>query len=197
MSSVRALGGAVGPVRPVRLHGDPKAVAFDEGVRLYCAPECASTRSPRRDGPLTRKCDGAGEPALRLASGVKRSDDVVDLPMLDAISRRDVAGDDIETNLSETPSVLRHPRSGGAHDPSLLGPVDGSLRAAIAVARAGLDLNKGDQRATSRNQVDLDPVVADVSLADAIPSARQKLRSALFPFRTELPTTIYARPGIA
>lgn len=81
--------------------------------------------------------------------------------------------------------MLAQPGRTSANQPCSLGGIDGQLGCAEGRRAARLHLDEGDQCAAADDQVDLDSGHPDVAGHDAIPSDRQKLRSACLPFRTE------------
>lgn len=92
---------------------------------------------------------------------------------------------DVESELSGSPRVLSQPRGGGADQSRLLRSVDGELGWTERSRATCLDFHQGDERTTADDEVDLHAVQSDVAVDDAIPSAREKLRGASLPFRTE------------
>jgi hypothetical protein len=105
---------------------------------------------------------------------VERCDEVIDSPSVAPIRPFDQNRYDIEANLARGARVLNPPGSRGANHAFLLSPVHRQLGRAIAIAASGLDLDEGHDRSSPRDQIDLDPAVADVSRVDAISSPQQE-----------------------
>ena len=89
--------------------------------------------------------------------------------------------------------MLAQPSVRGANHARLFSRVDRQFGRAVAPGSACLHLDKHHQRSASRNQVDLDTSVADVSSIDAIPSRHEERGGARFAERTELVSWGYPR----
>ncbi len=70
--------------------------------------------------------------------------------------------------------MLTEPRCGGADYSRLLASIHREFGRTKAPGSPGLDLDEDHQSSAACDQVDLDPVVADVPGGDAIPSAHQE-----------------------
>ena len=101
---------------------------------------------------------------------------MVDLPVLATTSALDRARNDVEANGADESSILMQPSMCGPNHSRLFAPVDREFGRTEAVASASLHFDENNDAAAASNQVDLDPVIADVASIDAIPSVRQKGR---------------------
>lgn len=89
--------------------------------------------------------------------------------------------------------MLMRPRLGGADDARLFSPIDRQLGRAEACCATRLHFDEHDQRAPSRDQVDLDSAVADVLRLDAIPSLDQERRGTRFAFGSQFAARVGLR----
>lgn len=133
-------------------------------------------------------------------SRVERGDEMFEFPRVSRAIASTIAvaisehrtGDDVETDVSRPPRVLMQPRQRGPNHARLLSPIDRQFGRAEASGSAGLDFDEDHECPPPRDQVNLDPVVADVSRFDAIPSPHQEGSGARFAFGTQTAARIAA-----
>lgn len=113
---------------------------------------------------------------MRLIAGVERVHPMLDLPVLATTTALDRARNDVEANGADESSILMQPCMCGPNHPRLFAPVDREFGGTEAAASASLHFDENNDAAAASDQVDLDPVIADVASINAIPSARQKGR---------------------
>lgn len=128
---------------------------------------------------------------MRLIAGVERVYPMVDLPVLATPTAFNRARNDVKANGADESSILMQPSMCGPNHPRLFAPVDREFGGPEAAASTSLHFDENNDAAAASNQVDLDPVIADVASIDAIPSARQKGRRTRLADRAQCSSRVF------